>query len=86
MPELNENTSFNISLKTLIAIGFSMATIISMWFVLQSDINEAKKLPIPEVPRIEFTLKDEMVRNAIFQIQKDLDEVKESLKEIEKNQ
>ena len=30
--ELNEDTSFKLSVKTLIAIGFAMATLISMWF------------------------------------------------------
>ena len=40
--ELNENTGFNVSIKTLMAIGFGMATIIGMWFALQADIAEAK--------------------------------------------
>ena len=43
--ELNENTSFKVSIQTLIAIGFGMATIIGMWFALQADISEAKELP-----------------------------------------
>ena len=36
--ELNEDSGFKVSIKTLIAIGFAMATIISMWFMLQADI------------------------------------------------
>ena len=40
--ELNEDTGFNVSIKTLLGIGFAMATIISMWFMLQADIEEAK--------------------------------------------
>ena len=43
--ELNENTSFKVSIQTLMAIGFGMATIIGMWFALQADIAEAKELP-----------------------------------------
>ena len=31
MKELNEDTGFKVSIKTLIGIGFGMATIISMW-------------------------------------------------------
>ena len=46
--ELNEDTGFHVSIKTLIAIGFAMATIISMWFILQADIAEAKELPVPQ--------------------------------------
>ena len=45
--ELNEDTGFNVSIKTLLAIGFAMATIIGMWFALQADIAEAKELPLP---------------------------------------
>jgi hypothetical protein len=64
--ELNENTSFKVSVQTLIGIGFGMATIISMWFVLQADIAEAKELPKPEVSKMEFQMKDENIRNTII--------------------
>ena len=49
--ELNEDTGFNVSIKTLIGIGFAMATIISMWFMLQADIAEAKELPAAPDPK-----------------------------------
>jgi len=60
--ELNEDTGFRISIKSLVGIGAGMATIISMWFVLQADIAEAKELPTPppsEVTRMEFDMKDQ---------------------------
>ena len=41
--ELNENSAFKVSIKTLMGIGAGMATIIGMWFMLQSDIAEAKE-------------------------------------------
>ena len=66
--ELNEDTGFNVSIKTLVAIGFAMATIISMWFMLQADINEAKELPVappPDVTRMEFDMKDKNIRLTI---------------------
>ena len=47
--ELNEDTGFKVSIKTLIAIGFAMATVISMWFMLQADIEEARQLCVPVV-------------------------------------
>ena len=84
--ELNENTSFKISIQTLIAIGFGMATIIGMWFALQADIAEAKELPAapdPEVTRMEFDMKDQMIRNTIMETKKDVEEIKESLEKIE---
>jgi|TARA_R100000482_G_scaffold4199_2_gene1471 hypothetical protein len=84
--ELNEDTGFVLSIKTLIAIGFGMATLISMWFMLQADIAEAKELPIippDEVTRMEFNMKDQMIRNTIMDTQKDVQEIKASIEKIE---
>ena len=84
--ELNEDTGFNISIKSLIGIGFAMATIIGMWFTLQADIDEAKQLPEPlppDVTRMEFDMKDQLIRQTIMTTQDDIKEVKEDLKRIE---
>jgi len=84
--ELNEDTSFKVSVKTLIGIGFGIATIVGMWFALQADIAEAKELPAPpdpEVTRMEFDMKDQMIRNTIMTTQKDVEEIKETLEKIE---
>tara|TARA_R100000781_G_scaffold67469_1_gene42551 strand:+ start:28 stop:312 length:285 start_codon:yes stop_codon:yes gene_type:complete len=84
--ELNEDTGFTISVKTLIAIGFAMATIISMWFMLQADIAEAKELPIappPDVTRMEFDMKDQNIRLTIQNTADDVQELKEDMKRIE---
>ena len=84
--ELNEDTGFNISIKTLVAIGAAMATIISMWFMLQADIADAKELPAPpdpEVTRMEFDMKDQMIRQTIITTQEDVKEIKESIEKIE---
>ena len=84
--ELNEDTGFVLSIKTLIAIGFAMATLISMWFMLQADIAEAKELPAPipdEVTRMEFNMKDQMIRNTFMDTQKDVQEIKASIEKIE---
>ena len=84
--ELNEDTGFNISIKTLIGIGFAMATLIGMWFTLQADIAEAKELPAPadpEVTRMEFDMKDQMIRQTIMTTQEDVQEIKKSIEKIE---
>ena len=63
--ELNEDSGFKVSIKTLVGIGAAMATVISMWFMLQADIAEARELPEPpaaEVTRMEFDMKDKMIR------------------------
>ena len=84
--ELNEDTSFKLSIKTMIGIGVAMTTLISMWFMLQADIAEAKELPAPpdpEVTRMEFQMKDQMIRNTIMDTQKDVEEIKSTLEKIE---
>ena len=80
--ELNEDTGFKISIKTLIAIGFAMAAIIGMWFALQADIQEAKELPVPpppDVTRMEFDMKDKNIRLTIENTADDVEELKEDL-------
>jgi hypothetical protein len=84
--ELSENTSFNISIQTLIGIGFAITTVVGMWFALQADIAEAKELPAPadpEITRMEFDMKDQLVRQTIMTTQEDVKELKESIKRIE---
>ena len=80
--ELNENTGFNVSIKTLIAVGFTMATVIGMWFALQADIAEAKELPKPDVTRMEFQMKDVNVRQSIEHTEKAVDELKIDIRHI----
>ena len=80
--DLNESTSFNVSIKTLLGIGFGMATIISMWFILQADIEEAKALPAPlppDVTRMEYDMKDQLIRQTIMSTQEDVKELKDRL-------
>ena len=84
--ELNEDTSFKVSIKTLIAIAIAISTVIGMWFALQADIEEAKQLPEPlppDVTRMEFDMKDQNIRLTIQNTQDDVEEIKEDLKRIE---
>ena len=84
--ELNEDTGFQVSIKTMMAIGFAIITLAGMWFTLQAEIAEAKELPQPpdpEVTRMEFDMKDQMIRNTIMETQEDVKEIKETLEKIE---
>ena len=84
--ELNEDSGFKISIKTLLGIGAGMAAVISMWFMLQADITEAKELPVPpepDVTRMEFDMKDQMIRQTIITTQEDVKEIKKSIEKIE---
>ena len=67
-------------------MGFVMATVIGMWFTLQADIAEAKELPVappPDVTRMEFDMKDQLIRQTIMTTQKSVEELKEDMKRIE---
>ena len=84
--ELNEDTSFKVSLKTLGGIAVLIFTLVGMWFTLQADIAEAKKLPEPlppDITRMEYDMKDQLVRQTIMTTQEDVKELKEDMKRIE---
>ena len=86
--ELNEDTSFKVSIKTLGGIAVFIFTIVGLWFTLQADIAEAKELPVIEIPppdvtRMEFDMKDKNIRLTIENTQKDVEEIKEDLRRIE---
>ncbi len=58
-----------------------------MWFTLQNDIAEAKELPKPsdpEVTRIEFDMKDQLIRQTIMSTQEDVTEIKDDIKLIKR--
>ena len=84
--ELNEDTSFKVSIKSLVGIGIGMATLIGMYFTLQADIAEARTLPeppAPEVTRMEFDMIDQMIIQTILTTQEDVKEIKEDILRIE---
>ena len=84
--ELNEDTGFTISIKTLGGIAAGLAAVIGMWFTLQADIAEAKELPLPpdpEITRMEFDMKDQLVRQTIMSTQSDVTEIKDQLIRLE---
>jgi len=84
--ELSESTSFTVSIQTLIGIAFGIATVVGMWFALQADIAEAKELPVappPDVTRMEYDMKDQLIRQTIMTTQEDVQELKEDMKRIE---
>ena len=83
--ELSEDTNVQVSLKTLGGIAALIATIVGMWFALQADIAEAKELPVPppaEISRMEFDMKDQLVRQTIMDTQKDVEETVQDIVDI----
>ena len=57
--KISENTSVQLDLKTVIAIITITASFVGMYYTLQADIEEAKKLPPTEVKRLEYDLKQQ---------------------------
>ena len=81
--EISEESKFEVSLKSLGGLAFLIFTLVSMWFMLQADIAEAKELPVPpdpEVTKMEFDMKDKMIRATIMTTQEDVSEIKEDIK------
>jgi len=84
--ELNEETSFNVSIKTLTGIAVLIFTLVCMWFTLQNDIAEAKQLPLPpdpEITRAEYEMKDQLIRQTIMSTQEDVKEIKDHMLRVE---
>ena len=84
--QIGEDTKITLDLKTIGMLAAGIGTIVAMWFALQADIAEAKELPIPPSPditRMEFDMKDQLVRQTIMSTQEDITEMKEDIKRIE---
>ena len=83
LDEFGEDTVLGLSVKTLIAMAVTLTSVVGMWFALQADIDEAKELPKPEIQRIEYDLKDELIRETIMDTEESVEEIKEQLEKID---
>ena len=81
--QIGEETKVTLDLKTLGTIAVGIAGMVGMWFALQADIALAKELPEPVIDRVEYDLKDELIRETIMNTQEDVEEIKESLEKID---
>ena len=72
-----------LSIKTLIALGVGLSIAVSAYLNLQAEIEVAKELPEPAVSRVEFELKDNLVRETIMNNAKNIEEIKTQLDKIE---
>ena len=84
--EIGKETKVKLSLETIIALGVVLVSMTGMWFTLQADIQEAKELPVapdPEITRIEYDMKDQLIRQTIMTTQDDVKDIKVTLEKIE---
>jgi len=84
--EIGKDTKVKLSLETIISLGFVLVSMTGMWFTLKADIAEAKELPVapdPEITRIEYDMKDQLIRQTIMTTQEDVKDIKVTLEKIE---
>ena len=82
--KLSEDTEVKLDLKTIGLLVGGVISLASMWFSLQGEIqdlnNKIENFGSDEfVQRIEFNLKDDLVRSTIIQIEKSTDGLKEDI-------
>ena len=83
MAELSKDSKFTLSLETAVSIGVTIFMVVGLWFNLQADIEEAKKLPEPPVSRTEYDLKDQLIRETIISTEEKVDANSEKLDKID---
>ena len=98
--ELNEDTSFKLSVKTIGIIAVGIAALVGGWYYIMEEIQQAKEeavqidvnilkdeilkeIPTAEITRMEFDMKDQMIRQTIITTQSDIEEMKKTLEKIE---
>jgi len=81
--ELSKDSKFSISVETLVILGSVLVTVVGMWFTLNAEIEQAKKLPPSEVSRTEYDLKDQLIRETIINIEDKVDNNGRKLDKIE---
>tara|TARA_B100001113_G_scaffold342875_1_gene329543 strand:- start:1058 stop:1354 length:297 start_codon:yes stop_codon:yes gene_type:complete len=80
--EVGKDTKFTLSLETGVSILVTVGMIIGMWYSLQAEIELAKELPEPEVSRMEYDLKDQMIRDSILNTEGKVDKLEEKVDDI----
>ena len=83
--EVNKQTKLTLSLETIVSGVVTLAMIIGMWFTLQADIQLAKELPEPEVSRMEYDLKDQMIRDSIMNTEEKVEKLEDKVDDIKKD-
>ena len=82
--ELGKDTKLTLKLETIASVVVTLIMVVGVYFSLLGEIAEAKELPVPEVGRTEYDLKDQMIRDTIMNTQEDVEEIKEDVKNIER--
>lgn len=83
LDEFGEGTVVGLSIKSLVAAGLTVATMVSMYMTLQADIQVAMKEPEPPVTKTEYQLQTKIMDKAIMETKEDISEIKASIDKME---
>jgi len=81
--QIGEDTKVILDLKTIVMIIGFVISLSTVWFTLKADIARAMELPEPVIERVEYDLKDELVRQTIMDTQEDVEMLLEKFDKLE---
>tara|TARA_R100000908_G_scaffold47639_3_gene23551 strand:- start:1864 stop:2139 length:276 start_codon:yes stop_codon:yes gene_type:complete len=81
--KIGENTEFKLELKTIISIIVLTSTFMGMYYTLQGEIEEAKKMPPAQIERMEYDLKQEWQTKHIEDLEEKIDEILHWCREVD---
>ena len=82
--KINQSTEFKIDLKTVIGIIMFTSSLVGMYYTLQDDIEDAKKMPKAVIDRIEYDLKQDWHTNHINRLEDEVKELRDWCRQIDK--
>ena len=83
MSKISEGTEVTLDLKTIATVIAFIISLVGMYYALKADIEVAKELPAPTISRTEYDLKDQMIRDAVMNTQKQVEEINKDVKVID---
>ncbi len=81
--KINQSTEFKIDLKTVIGIVMVTSSFVGMYYTLQDDIEDAKKMPEAVIDRIEYDLKQDWHTDHINRLEDEVQELRDWCREID---
>tara|TARA_B100000575_G_scaffold293065_1_gene303307 strand:- start:723 stop:1001 length:279 start_codon:yes stop_codon:yes gene_type:complete len=82
--KINQSTEFKIDLKTVIGIIMFTSSLVGMYYTLQDDIEDAKKMPKAVIDRIEYDLKQDWHTQHINKLEQEVEELRDWCRQIDK--
>jgi hypothetical protein len=81
--EVTKQTKFTITIEMLVVIIAGVISTMGVYYKLSKDIDEAKRLPAPPVSKLEWELKDQLIRESVIATQKNIEEINKRLDRME---